>query len=238
MRDNKYLTKIVASLLLGDGSITKDKRDNGNCCFEHSQIADHLDYLEYIKNILSEITTVSLLKSKEARDVTFPNGITSACKEQWRIRTNRHPFFNSFRERMYGTGVKTIDHHYFSLFDWETLAIWYMDDGYISSPITKKDDGRQYKHSRLGICSQGFSQSENFILKKFLKETFNLEFNLSQNKYPSGIKYRLLLREKDIPVFLTGISKYILPSFEYKLNYHYEILERVTPEINQDEDIV
>jgi hypothetical protein len=246
MRNDKEITKYIASSLLGDGCISIDKRDyykGGNATFEICQIIDHKDYLEWLQEKINPLTNSKLeLKpsNREEKEYTFPNGITSTVKPQYRLRTARHPFFNKFRDRLYGTGRKTIDNHYFTLFDWETLAMWYMEDGYISSYNTKNRYGSEYKYSKLGLSTQGFTQAENFILKKFIKEKFNLEFNLQQNKYPSGIKYRLVAKTDNIPMFLDGISKFILPSFYYKLDYKHE---KVSPngdscEILQDEDIV
>lgn len=245
MRNEKEITKYVASSLLGDGSISIDKRDygnGGNAVFEICQIEEHLDYLEWLAEKISPITSVKVeLKpsNKEEKHVTFPNGITSLVKKQYRLRTSRHPFFNKFRDRLYATGRKTIDSHYFTLFDWESLAMWYMEDGYISSYITKNRHGYKYKYPKLGLCTQGFTQAENFVLKKFLKEKFNLEFNLLQNKYPSGIKYRLVAKTDNIQMFLDGVEKYIVNSFKYKLEYHHEkFLEDVAPLEKEDEDII
>lgn len=236
MRDNKELTKYVASFLLGDASICKDSRYNSNCTFEICQIEDHLDYLEWIKNIIGDITTTTLLeKPMKSKEIIFPNGITSMVKQQYRVRSKSHPFFNKFREKLYATGRKTIDFHYFTLFDWETLAIWYMDDGYISDYVVQNKQGYRYKYPKLGLSTQGFTQAENFVLKKFIKEKFDLEFNLLRNKYPSGIKYRLVAKTSDIPKFLDGITPYILPSFEYKLEYKHEKLsEDVSPEKGEE----
>jgi len=245
MRNEKEITKYIASSLLGDGSICIDRRDyykNGNANFEICQTTDHLDYLEWLQDKLNPLTSATLgLKpsNKVEKEVIFPNGITSTVKPQYRLRTARHPFFNKFRDRLYGTGRKTIDNHYFTLFDWETLAMWYMEDGYISNPISRNRYGSGYRYSVLGLCTQGFTQAENFVLKKFLKEKFNLEFNLQQAKYPSGIKYKLVAKSDNIPIFLEGVSKFILPSFEYKLDYkHEKISPRGDSSKQEDEDIV
>jgi hypothetical protein len=245
MRNEKEITKYVASSLLGDGSIGIDKREygnGGNAVFEICQIVDHKDYLDWLAEKISPITSVKIeLKpsNREPKEVTFPNGITSIVKPQYRLRTSRHPFFNKFRDRLYATGRKTIDSHYFTLFDWESLAMWYMEDGYISSYIATNRLGSKYKYSKLGLCTQGFTQAENYVLKKFLKEKFDLEFNLLQNKYPSGLKYRLVAKTDNITKFIDGINKFVVPSFQYKLEYHHEkFLEDVAPLEKEGEDMI
>ena len=78
------------------------------------------------------------------------------------------------------------------------------------------------------------------VLKKFLKEKFNLEFNLQREVKKSGsVLYKLMAKADNIPMFLEGISKFIVPSFEYKLDYKHE---KVSPNgissNKEDEDIV
>lgn len=235
MRNEKELTKYVSAFLYGDSSITKDKRDNGNCVFECCQIADHLDYLEWMKAILEDITSFKLSPRpgyEEKQDAEIM-GIKTHIKAQYRLRSARHPFFNSFRFRLYGTGKKIIDPHYLKLLDWETLAILYMDDGYISHPISTNKYGNSYPQDILGLCTNGYSYGDNLLLKKAIKDLFDIEFNVSEERQNGNLQYRLKLRSKDIVKFLDGISKYIVPSFEYKL-----IQTHTGSPINLGDDIV
>ena len=162
MRNDKELTRYVASFVFGDGSIAMDKRDynkGGNTNFECSHVEVNLDYLEWKRNILEEITGCSLIRY-EPRDIEFPNGKKANCKPYYRLRSHRHPFFNKFRDRLYGTGRKIIDPHYFTLFDEESLAIWYMDDGYLGKDIEKRNVNKHYRF-RLGLCTQSYTLVEN-----------------------------------------------------------------------------
>lgn len=235
MRNNKELTKYVSAFLLGDSSISVDKRDwkrNGNAVFECTQIETHLDYLEWIKSVLEDITSIKISKAKDAGEFKFPQGHTSKTKAQFRVRSSRHPFFNPFRERMYGTGKKSIDPHYLTLMDWESLAIWYMDDGYISNTIKRKD-GKEYPQVILGLCTNCFTYGDNWLLKKAIKEKFDLEFNIQEDRKIKNLTYRLICRAKDIQKFLDGVEKYIQPSFKYKL-----INSRTESSLKKDEEIV
>lgn len=235
MRNNKELTKYTASFLLGDGCVVIDKRDygkGGNAQFECSHIEKNLDYLEWKKVILEEITSCTLTRH-EPRNVIFPNGKTGNQKPYYRLRSSRHPFFNKFRDRLYGTGKKIIDPHYFSLFDEESLAIWYMDDGFLTREIPDKLKSKQYR-IRAGLCTQSYSLTENLFIKKFIKDRFDLEFNVRKVSYPSGLKYILRLDYQDqVDKFVGIVKPYIQPSFEYKTN-----ISRIIGSANTDDDIV
>ena len=220
MRNNKELTRYVASFVFGDGSVVMDKRDygkGGNASFECSHIESNLDYLVWKKGILEEITGCSLIW-KEPRNSVFPNGKTGNQKPYYRLRSHRHPFFNKFRYRLYGTGRKIIDPHYFTLFDEESLAIWYMDDGYLAKDIEKRNVNKHYRF-RVGLCTQSYSLVENLYIKDFLKTKFSLEFNIQKLKYPSGIKHSLRLDYQDqVDKFIDIVKPYVLPSFNYKID--------------------
>lgn len=209
--NKKDLTKYVAGSLLGDGSISKDKRDNGNCNFELTQIAEHKDYLDWFASILSNITSVSYytIEGKE----TSILGRNTYAKEKVRIRSSRHPFFNTFRERLYYTGRKTVDEHYLKLLDWEMLAIWYMEDGFIYNYNAK----HKYLQHRLGLCTNSYTYAEQLLLKRALKDILEVEFNAVAEKQNGNTQYRLYATQSSVPRIIDNIYKFILPSFEYKL---------------------
>ncbi len=235
MRDNRTLTKYVASFLFGDGCMCVDKRDwnkNGNAHFECSHIEKNLDYIEWKRDILENITSCTISRI-EPRNKPFPNGKIANQKPQYRVRTSRHPFFNKFRERLYGTGKKILDPHYFTLFDEESLAIWYMDDGSLGRDIEKRNINKHYR-LRVLLCTQSYTLIENLFIKDFLKNKFELEFNLNRIKYPSGLKYNLRLDYQDqVDKFIELVKPYILPSFYYKINS-----SRMIDSEKSDDDIV
>lgn len=218
MRDEKRLTKIVAASLLGDASISKDKRDNGNACFEITLIEEHRDHLEYLAGQLEHLTKVSILRPSAAMSLPQDKvivGVPTRAKPKWRLRSSRHPFFNKFRERMYGTGKKVVDPHYLTLLDWEFLAIWYQQDGYLSAYLSKG----KYPQPRVALCTNGFSYADNMLLRSKLKEYLDLDWNVTPVRTKSGnLTYSLIIAPKDIDKMFEGISKFVQPSFEYKID--------------------
>jgi hypothetical protein len=232
--NNKQLTKYVYSFAMGDGTIEVDHRDwnkNGNAWFSESKVSKNLDFLEFAGDILSNITAVTIKPvpgREEVQDAEIC-GVKCVVKPQHRIRTSRHPFFNTFRERLYSTGKKVIDPHYLTLLDWEMMAILFMDDGshWYSYPHGHKEPGME-------IATHRYSYADNLILKQAIKEKLGVEFNVKERRSGGNLYYFLKPRVKDIAPFLDGVGPYILPSFEYKLNPKI----RTNDSEKSDDDIV
>lgn len=231
-RDNKYLTKVVAASLLGDASVSRLEGPNSNSCFEIVQRSDHQDYLEYLGNKLQDITSLKITSPCEAcskEQKIIIQGVETTARPKLRLRTSRHPFFTKFRERMYGTGRKSVDPHYLTLLDWEFLAQWYQEDGWYSSTYQPKS---RATITKLALSTSGFTYGEHVILRQALKEKLDLTWNIQKFNRPSGVLYRLELYKKQIPEFMEGVYKYIVPSFEYK------IARMVNPSKEEGDDTV
>ena len=185
--DNKELMKLCSFIVMGDGGLYKNKNCN-NYKFIMNMKAEHLDYIEYCKDILDNISSAKIYNRKE----------------QLIIVSKTHPFLTKIHDRIYIDNYKSLDPHAFKLFDWECLAILFMCDG--CSTIKKG-----YVDVTLNL--KRLSYGDQLFLKKALKDKMNLEWNINrQNKY-----YYLRLRSKDINSFYNGIKPYILPSFSYKI---------------------
>lgn len=214
MRDNKYLTKITAASLLGDGTVYIAKSSRAvNAFFKINQVEDHTDYLEWLSEKHDELTNTKLYGPY---DRTCPKCINP--KRQYVLQTKTHPFYTKFRDRMYATGVKTVDPHYLTLLDWEFLSIWYQEDGSFAQYDENTKFG-PYRRNKLTIASMGFSYGDNMLLRQALNEKLGLIWNIRQNKSKSGgFLYYLELYRKQIDVFIEGVMPYIQPSFQYKIS--------------------
>ena len=131
--DKKELYKYIHAFILGDGGVYRDKRDNGNSFLQTVKTEKNLDFLEWAKPILEEVTSVEINRYEGNKSVN--------CKPFYRLTTKRHPIYTKFRQRMYPNGYKCLDPHYLKLLDWETLAILFMDDGSVSNNVSKKSYG-------------------------------------------------------------------------------------------------
>lgn len=205
--DKKELTKYVWSFVLGDGRLTVSKSKNRpnnilNYTFDCPQISEHEDYILWRADILSNITGV-YLQYKE-----LENG-----KPQIRTTTGRHPFFTTLRQRMYLNGTKLIDPHDLKLLDWETLAIFYQDDGCLSH--------KSYNSYNLTISSESYTYGDNILLQRAIKDKTDILFSVHKISVNGNTKYRLALQNKEgQEKFINGVRPYIKKSFDYKINPH------------------
>ena len=207
MRDNKYLTTIIAGSLLGDGYVSNITRIEGNSRFEFSQIIDHTDYVDWFAERLGIITSINTSIVHRVA-----NGIN--VKQQKVIKTKTHPFYTKFRHRMYPNGHKVVDPHYLTLLDNEMLAIWYMDDGSLALNTANSQ-------ASVYLYTDNFSYGDNLLLREALKEKTGFIWNIHKRQSKQGhIKYRLYLYKKQNESFFRYIEPFVLPSFYYKLSNH------------------
>ena len=197
-----------------------NQRPNLNAAYSLSQIADHEDYVNYQKEILEEITSVSLKKY----DAFVKDGVSK--KSFYKLETKPHPFFQTLRERWYHNGKKTISLHDLKQFDFEMLAIWYMDDGYILRTENKYHKGNIY------LCTDNYTEAEVVLLQKIIYNNTSVAMDIrKRGKKKDGTQiYRLIARNEQASKFIEGVKHYIQPSFKYKL--HTENSEK------SDDDIV
>lgn len=211
MRDEAYITKVVAASLLGDASVNYANSKNPH--FEISLISEHKDHLDFLETVLAPITRISWY-TRKAEEFYIGDKATRR-KEQTRLRTQCLPFFEKFRQRMYPLGHKVVDPHYLTFLDWEFLAIWYMQDGHLSAYYAKD----KYPQYAIGIASNSFSYADNHYLRIQLKEKLNLDWNVNKHTNTSGtLSYKLKLSATQIDYFCENIKPYIQPSFEYKID--------------------
>lgn len=191
--DKRQLMKYISAFTMGDGGVYYAGK---HCRFVCNQIEKHRDYIEWRASILSELTSVNISEKQQ------PN------KQLILSTTTRiHPVYTKIRKRLYIDGYKSVDPYYLKNMDWEMMSILFMDDG---SAVLDKG-----KYPDIKMNLKRLSYGDQLLLKKAIKEKIDVEFNINRH-YD---KWFLRLRNKDASKFLDGVSKFIKPSFEYKLVY-------------------
>lgn len=215
--NNKELTRLVAAMVLGDGYL-RMFRNGKNAAYGFSQILDHEDYINWQAETLESITGVTVRKY----DTSERDGVRR--KAHAKLESKCHPFLTTLYERHYHNGRKTVSVHDLKLLDWQSLAIWYMDDGYILKTADTSASLRSQR-GNVFLCTDCYTHAEVILLQRAIYEKFDLPFNVRKR----GSYYRLVATKDNAARFLEEVSPFIFPSFEYKLSS-----ERLTPEKGGD----
>lgn len=207
--DNKELLKYVVAFTYGDGHLAYHGKE---CRFEATCIIDNLDYINWRKSILENIAPVVIYDNSDKRE-DFNR------KPLIKTTTRCHPIYTKIHDRLYLNNRKTFDPHYLKLFDWETMAIFYMDDGsFVISKDHYKD--KTYRTNHITLATNCFTYAENLLLKETIKKNLEIEFNIHKHSFSKnlGQTHILVLANSSHIRFLENIKNYILPSFQYKIN--------------------
>lgn len=173
-----------------------------NAKFIMNMRKENLDYVEKVKQTLEEAKIGCRLY--ERKDY---NNDGCVRQEQIRLESRTHPKLTAIWERIYIDGKKVIDPHMLTLLDEEALTVVFMADG------GRSVDKRCNATPVYRLHTKGFSYAENWLLKKAIKEKFDIEFNVNRH----GKYWFLSLRSKDSAKFEELVTPYVLPSFNYKL---------------------
>ena len=170
--------------------------------FIMNMLTKNQDYVLKAQQALTDAGVGSIVRPR-------PDYNTDGCTRQPQVRLESrvHPTLTKIWNRIYMDGRKVIDPHMLTLMDAEALSIIFMADG------GRTVDKRCHATPMYRLHTKGFSYGDNFLLKKTLKQVFDLEWNIHrQNQY-----YYLYLHTKDSGRFETLVSPWVLPSFSYKL---------------------
>lgn len=223
INDKKELVKLISYITMGDGGLYINGQAK-NAKFIMNMVEDNQDYVYFCKDVLENIVGCRVYNRKDYN--------TDGCnrKPQLRLESCSHPELTKIRERVYVDKYKSIDPHALKLLDWQSLAILYMCDGCMSIGDTKYKGGINPEYT-VTLNMKRLSYGDQLLLKKAIKEKLGLEFNIQkQNKY-----FYLRLRSKDVDTFMQNISRWVLPSFQYKIK---EDFRTVSPEVVSGGDIV
>lgn len=212
IEDKKELVKLISYISMADGGlyITHNCK---NAKFIMNMVQENSDYITLCKKVIENVTGCREYKRKDYN--------TDGCnrKPQIRLESKTHPQLTKIRDRIYTDKYKGIDPHALKMLDWEAMAILYMSDGslVVSDTTYKGGVNPEYK---VTLNMKRLSYGDQLLLKKAIKEKLGVEFNINrQNKY-----YYLALRAKDVDMFMKKISRWVLPSFQYKIKEDFRVV--------------
>lgn len=198
---SQQLSKLLYYFSTFDGGLYL-VANSTNASFIMNMKKQNSDYVEKVRDTLVEAGIGCSISDRKLQDDGFNR------QPQVTLRSKNHPKLTAIRNRIYIDGKKVIDPHMLTMMDAESLAIIFMADG---SRVKNKQSPNAKPNITLN--TKGFSYGDNLLLKKAIKETLDLEFNINrQNNY-----WYLRLRAKDVDKFDQLVSEFVLPSFSYKL---------------------
>lgn len=220
--DKKLLTKYIAAFTIGDGGIYRHKTGT-NSYYQTKKTEKNKDYIDWQAEILENLTKVSIT-------YTDPNVTKHGYNQHgyYTLRTMAHPHYETMRQRMYLDGRKVISLHDLKLFDAESLAILFMDDGCLH--VTQK---KTCTYPFSYIATHNYSYGDNDLLRRFIKDRFGIHFNICQQRQNGNLYHFLKCTKYQTAQLVRIIAPYIKESFRYKVELPHEWLLS-----DQDDDIV
>lgn len=190
------LQQLIIGSLLGDGSFVKNcyNSKSSSCALSIGHCIRQYDYLKYKFDILDKYNLVNKISIRQYEDSRFKNANYQECK----FKSRSNPLFNNIRLLCYQNGKKHINFDIVQYLDKLGLAIWFMDDGYVTN-----------NSCILSTCSFPIEEQER--LSYFLLGKFGLHFTIGKNDNS------MYLKSEDFELFKSLISPYILESLNYKL---------------------
>ena len=180
--------EVLVGTLLGDGSLVANSWKR-NYRLQAEQSHPQKEYL-FWKYQIFQAFTLSRPKFRERTNA-------------WRFRTISHPEFTEYAHLFYAVGRKVVPLSIGRLLKSPmSLAIWYVDDGALSS-----------RRDTFILNSQSFSRAENVLLQQCLLENFGISVTLNRDRH----YWRLYVSKRSAERFHDLVRPYVATSMRYKL---------------------
>ena len=212
------LRQLLIGSLLGDGCFCSVGGRTKNMCLSITHSEKQKEYIKYKWNILNKYNLASPIVEYRINNKRYLRELVG-----YSFKTKLHPIFTDIRNKYYDShGHKRVFKEFVKDIDALGLAIWYMDDGY----VTKNS-------CILSTCS--FTLEEQSLLADILLSKFGLHFTVGKNDNS------MYLQAKDFSKFVELIKDYVIPSMQYKLityrkrkvlNKQGELLEQLNESIS------
>lgn len=198
--------EVIIGTLLGHASI---RTSQCNFCVKFEQKYTQVDYLTHLYEIFEPYVGTGP-KMRVIRNA-FHRDYGVSC---W-FRTYSHIDFKYYANRFYQTDAKgkrrkVVPQNIHQMLTPRALAYWFMDDGSYIYTLASESQKSDVEYC---LNTQRFTYSEQKVLIKALKQTFDLDVNRVKDRH----YYRLVIQTQSENAFKQLIEPFILPSFQYKL---------------------
>ncbi len=187
---------VIIGMILGDAFLQKTGEKNARIRLEHSE--KQKDYLIWKASFFPEF-----FQGKPSFLQRF-NPVYQKTYRYIRWQSTSSPEIGKMRKLFYEQGRKKIPDNLPLIFkDPLTLAIWYMDDGYL-----------YHRDKRIYLYLSPYTQEEQKIILKTLKLNFGLKPILKTKKKGNQV---LIFPVKETQKFLSLVKPFIISSMRHKL---------------------
>jgi recombination protein RecA len=192
--------QVVLGSLMGDGSLSPNRRGRHGVRFRLGQGVQQRDYLEWKVSLLGNI---GCSQREDARGAVFADFTPLA--ELGELQ----------RSVYLGDGKKTLSWDYLKALTPLALAIWFMDDG----SFTVRSNGLQERTAggsgRVQFCIEAMTPGSRDRLVEYLRDTHG--WAVSWRSSGAAGKAVLTFDTASSRRFLDFVAPYVHPSMDYKL---------------------
>lgn len=184
---------ILAGTLLGDASITRDKR--GRLSLRISHCERQKEYVDLLYRLLGNLCIAPPYSWKDKK--------TSKGYYQIRMIYN-HPDINKLYNLFYKNGRKSVTQEVLDILTVPGLVCWFYDDG-----------GRSGQSFALYTCS--FTLAEQHLLRKHLFRKFGLKTTPITVTNGKTTYWSLSFAKDTLPILKKYLEDFYLTCFDYKI---------------------
>ncbi|QZA06168.1 recombinase RecA [Mycolicibacter heraklionensis] len=205
--------QVVLGSLMGDGSLSPNRRDRNGVRFRLGHGAKQIEYLQWKTALMGNIGHSVRENAKGATFVDF----------------KPLPELGELQRAVYlGDGKKFLSEDYLKALTPLALAIWYMDDGSFSLRSKGLQERTAGGSGRIEICVEAMTEGTRTRLCDYLRDTHGLDVRLRSSG--SAGKAVLVFSTAATTQFQEMVAPYMAPSMEYKLLPRFRGQSAVTPQ--------
>lgn len=205
---SSQLDSAIYAMILGDASCDRgggNFTENSNFILKIGHSKNQKEYLLWKKEIIDQVGTVKTrIYDYDKTNSTY-------------LITNARRYFTKLEKIFYKDRKKLINKKILKKLDSLALAIWFMDDGYVSC----NKSGSFYGE----LCVDQFSLNEVELIKNWFIEKFRMEVGIRKLEYKSGkykgkIAYRIKFNKENCKKLKQIVGPYVneIPCMNYKLS--------------------
>jgi hypothetical protein len=212
--------EILYGSMMGDGY----RMSSSSAAFKHCETQK--DYLLWKYKEFKSIASKNSLKKVEKIDKRSETTIST-----WKFYTHANSDVEKCISLFYTQDDKQITEEILNCLSPLSIAVWLMDDGQTDWSYRNKV---RYNHNNLPIfkfCTDSYSKESCENIKKWFKERYDISVELKERVLSNRIGYRIKVSIVSVNKFIQLVEPYILPMFNYKINYNEYVKERKDKEI-------